>query len=198
LVPVGSANTSSWNAKSLRHVSLDAGFYPDMGKSRQTNSGSDIGSRLLLGAIAGIVGTAAMTAAMHRLHGRLPPAERYPLPPREIETRTLAARDERVAEDATLLAQFAYGAGAGATLTAPRMPSLAQGSAFGVGVWLVSYLGWIPASRILRPATTHPWRRNLLMMLVHLIWGFVTAATAKDLDKARKTIFAGDDSRDAP
>ena len=41
-------------------------------------------SRLLIGGIAGFVGTMAMTAAMRRLHRRLPEKERYPLTPREI------------------------------------------------------------------------------------------------------------------
>ena len=43
-----------------------------------------LGTRLLIGGIAGIVGTLAMTAAMRRLHRRLPEEERYPLTPREI------------------------------------------------------------------------------------------------------------------
>ena len=43
-----------------------------------------LGSRLVIGAIAGFVGTMAMTAAMRRLHRRLPKRERYPLTPREI------------------------------------------------------------------------------------------------------------------
>ena len=159
---------------------------------------SSLRSRLLIAAIAGIVGTAAMTAAMRGLHGRLPPAERYPLPPREIEERTIGFDGEGAAEDLTLLAHFGFGAGAGAAMTAAKIPGPVLGSALGVVVWLGSYMGWVPASRILRPATTHPWRRNLLMIAVHLVWGSVTAATAKDIDKARKTIFADGELQDAP
>src|SRR4028118_1521930 len=43
-----------------------------------------LGTRLLLGGIAGFVGTMAMTSAMRRLHQRLPEEESYPLTPREI------------------------------------------------------------------------------------------------------------------
>ena len=51
-------------------------------------------TRILLGAIAGFVATAAMTAAMARLHRRLPEADRYPLPPREITQRIMGGRDD--------------------------------------------------------------------------------------------------------
>jgi hypothetical protein len=43
-----------------------------------------LGTRLLIGGIAGFVGTMAMTSAMRRMHARLPEKERYPLTPREI------------------------------------------------------------------------------------------------------------------
>jgi hypothetical protein len=36
------------------------------------------------------------------------------------------------------------------------------------------------------------------MVAVHLVWGSITAATARDLDKARKTIFADGELQDAP
>jgi hypothetical protein len=157
-----------------------------------------LGSRLLVGAIAGFVGTAAMTAAMRRLYRHLPDPERYPLPPREIEARTLSASNEANAENLTLLAHFAFGAGAGAALTARKIPGPVVGSALGTLVWLGSYMGWVPAAKILRPATRHPLKRNLLMIAVHLVWGSVTAATARDLDLARKTIFADGEIKDAP
>ena len=43
-----------------------------------------ITNRLLIGALAGIAGTFAMTAAARAMHRGLPAPERYPLPPREI------------------------------------------------------------------------------------------------------------------
>jgi hypothetical protein len=159
---------------------------------------ADTRSRILVGAIGGIVGTAAMTAAMRRLHRRLPRQDRYPLPPREITERTVPPPSEEAARDLTLLAHFAFGAAAGSLMSARRVPGPAGGSAWGLIVWLASYLGWVPGARILRPATSHPARRNRLMILVHFVWGSVAAVTAKELLEARRTIFARGELRDAP
>jgi len=136
-------------------------------------------------AMAGLIATVPMTLAMVALHRRLPPHERYPLPPVQI-TREIAKRVgvEHASRPHTLtgpplLAHFAYGAAVGA-LYAPlaqrlrlRAPAAraAAGAAYGVGVWVLSYLGWIPALRILAPATRHPARRNALMIFAHVVWG---------------------------
>ena len=74
-------------------------------------------SRLLIGAIAGLAGTLAMTAAMSRLHRRLPKPERYPLTPREI-VDSMAEKVERRLSDETALdlttaGHFTYGAACG-------------------------------------------------------------------------------------
>jgi uncharacterized membrane protein YagU involved in acid resistance len=156
-----------------------------------------LGSRLVIGAIAGVVGTMVMTSAMRRLHARLPEEERYPLTPREIVDAAAAPEDE-AARDLTTAAHFAYGAACGAFLAAldPRMGKV-QGAAAGVAVWLASYMGWIPAVNLLKPATEHPARRNALMIAVHLVWGSATAGAMRELAAARETIFAGGDDRDA-
>jgi len=103
-------------------------------------------SRILIGGLAGVLGTGAMTAAMRWLHARLPDEELYPLPPREI-TEILA--DGRGGEinlrDASLAARFAFGVAAGALLgAATKRPSLSDGAAFGAAVWGASYFGWVP------------------------------------------------------
>ena len=156
-----------------------------------------LGSRLIIGAIAGAVGTMAMTSAMRRLHDRLPDKERYPLTPREIVDSTLDP-DEEPGRDLTTVAHFAYGAACGALIAAadPR-PGPRTGAGAGVAVWLASYMGWIPALGILKPATRHPARRNLLMIGVHLVWGAATAKAMRELADARETIFAGGEDRDA-
>ncbi len=128
------------------------------------------------GAISGIVATAAMTLAMNALYRRLPREERYPLPPAEItaEVARRAGLPRQSTVETTQLAHFAYGAAAGALYGAVKGPgrgNVAEGAAYGVGVWTASYLGWIPAVRILKPATRHPLRRNALMLAVHLVWG---------------------------
>jgi hypothetical protein len=161
-------------------------------------------SRLVLGALAGLVGTAAMTVAMRALHRRLPSQQRYSLPPREIIQEVLPdTAERRITEDhrqtLTMAAHFGYGAATGALYAAARPrgnPGL--GALYGVLVWGASYLGWIPATRILRPATQHPGRRNGLMIAVHLVWGTTMAATLRELQRANLEIFAGDAAPDAP
>lgn len=146
-------------------------------------------SRLLLGAIAGFAATVAMTAVMNRLHRRLPPGERYPLPPREITERLLpAAPNDGVLKDSATAAHHAYGAVGGA-LMAAAAPGIGpmRGAIAGAGVWAASYFGWIPAAHILTPAYRHPVRRNVLMITAHLVWGAVTAASVRELHAARSS-----------
>jgi uncharacterized membrane protein YagU involved in acid resistance len=162
-----------------------------------------IASRLVIGAIAGFVGTMAMTAAMRRLHRRLPAKERYPLTPREIvdsigDQLHMPLRNE-TAKDVTTATHFLYGAAMGALISAMNPDTSKRGGAMaGVAVWLASYMGWIPAVGTLEPATEHPARRNALMIGVHLVWGSTTAAAIRELRLARETIFAEGEDKDAP
>jgi uncharacterized membrane protein YagU involved in acid resistance len=167
------------------------------------DDGLKLSSRLLIGGIAGFVGTMAMTAAMRRLHRRLPAEERYPLTPREIVdsgSRQLGLPlGGEVAKDVTTAAHFAYGAAMGAMIAAMNPdPAKRTGAAAGVAVWLASYMGWIPAVGTLEPATRHPARRNLLMIGVHLVWGAATAASMRELRLARETILKDGPDKDAP
>jgi uncharacterized membrane protein YagU involved in acid resistance len=155
-------------------------------------------NRLLLGALAGIAGTFAMTAATRAMHRRLPAGERYPLPPREIIEGMLPvpakrALDEEARQSITLAAHFGYGAATGAlyALLRPRGTVL-PGAAYGLLVWTVSYFGIMPALRILRPAHDHPPRRNWLMILAHLVWGSTMASTLRELKLAEQEVFASD------
>ncbi|MGQ3353311.1 MAG: hypothetical protein ACT6XY_02530 [Phreatobacter sp.] len=145
--------------------------------------------KILLSGLAGFVATLPMTAAMVRLHGRLPRGERYPLPPREISQSlpTLGVP----ASVATLAYHFLYGAAAGslyATLSDRRDP--ATGALFGIGVWGASYLGWIPAARILTFGGRHPVRRNSLMLAAHLVWGAALAVSLRELEAAQRSAFS--------
>jgi hypothetical protein len=70
--------------------------------------------RALLGVLAGVAATMAMTATMKRLHTMLPDDEQYPLPPREVVDRTVPAVDERQARSRTMLAHFGFGGLTGA------------------------------------------------------------------------------------
>lgn len=165
--------------------------------ARQAKRDLGLGSRLVIGGIAGFVATMAMTAAMRRLHKRLPGRERYPLTPREIVDSAVGPTE--AAADLTLVAHFVYGAGCGALLAAasPRIRPFTGAMAGGV-VWLTSYMGWIPAAGILESATQHPLRRNAIMLGAHFAWGWSTAEAIRELGAARETIFAGGPDKDVP
>jgi hypothetical protein len=130
-------------------------------------------NRLLLGALAGIAGTFAMT-------GHAPPVAASgatPLPPREIIDGVLPAPAKRTLEEqgrqsATLVAHFGYCAATGAlyALLRPRGIIL-PGAAYGLLVWSVSYFGIMPDLR----TYDHPLRRNWLMIVAHLVWGSTMA-----------------------
>jgi uncharacterized membrane protein YagU involved in acid resistance len=158
-------------------------------------------TRLLLGGIAGLVGTMSMTSSMARMHRRLPPEQRYPLTPREIidsvSAELGADLGNEAAKDGTIAAHFAYGAACGALLAAanPQM-SRTSGALAGAAVWLASYMGWIPAAGILKPATEHPGRRNAVMVGAHLVWGATTAQAMHELLVARETMLEAGPDRD--
>jgi hypothetical protein len=157
-----------------------------------------LGARLVIGGIAGFVATMAMTSAMRRLHRQLPARERYPLTPREIVDSALDP-PAAAAPDLTLIAHFAYGAGCGALIAAanPRIGRLG-GAAAGGAVWLTSYMGWLPAFGVLKPATEHPLRRDAVMLGAHFAWGWATAEAMRELADARATIFAAGPEPDVP
>jgi hypothetical protein len=58
-----------------------------------------------------------------------------------------------------------------------------QGIACGLAVWTLSYLGWLPALGILRPATEHPPRRTALMIAAHAVCGLVLGVLAEGLQR---------------
>lgn len=142
--------------------------------------------RIVSGALAGLAATMAMTMAMRRVHHWLDVREKYPLPPREIFDETLSSDDEKGARVGTLAAHFGFGALMGAifALLPPR-----GGALYGVGVWGLSYLGWIPAAGILAPAWRHPAHRNALMIAAHLMWGTALAGSLRELEAAEREAF---------
>jgi hypothetical protein len=134
---------------------------------------------LVIGAIAGIVATTAMSVAAAAWFPRLRSMEQYPLPPREITDRIcqklLGFRlQEPAALAATLIAHFAFGAAAGALCWARfrfGVRSLVSCIGYAFAVWSVSYFGWVPALVALRPANQHPAGRTILMLAAHSVWG---------------------------
>jgi len=149
----------------------------------------------LIGALAGLAATAPMTAAMKAGHRRLAWYERYPLPPRQITMKVASQLglknhlDEVQKHGLTLAAHYGYGASMGALFGAMmaaadhagNKSTAEKGIAFGLGVWTASYLGLLPALGILRPATEHPARRNLLMIGAHVVWGVSLAKLFREM-----------------
>jgi len=135
---------------------------------------------LLSGARVGLVATGAMSLLM--LAGRrlgLIGA----LPPQTITERAvqeLAAGDRPSRDDRQLLAGFVHftlGAGAGAffgLLTAGLRNlriSTGLGIAYGTVVYLLSYMGWIPALNIMPPASRDRPGRVATMIGAHWVYG---------------------------
>lgn len=138
-------------------------------------------NKLLGGALAGAIATVPMSVVMATMQRALPTREQYPLPPKEITTRLTeevgiqGTLKEAETNALTMLAHYGYGAigGAGYAFVEDVLPGrpAVKGMLFATCVWAGSYLSWLPAANILKPATEHPVRRTVLMIVAHLVWG---------------------------
>lgn len=152
---------------------------------------SDVGR----GACAGLIATVPMTGFMLTAHRALPEHERYALPPEQITTVLLnrsGIEAPPVGKPAHMLAtgvaHLAYGAVAGGLYGGAlgRKAGPASGVLYGLSVWAGSYLALLPSQNILRPATEHPWRRNVLMIVAHVVWGGTLGTTLHMLRSAAR------------
>lgn len=153
--------------------------------------------RLLQGAGAGLIATLPMTLFMRSAWKRLPAPEQYALPPRQITKKVISPRrfwslSEENQTALTLALHFLFGAAAGSLygMVEKKIPirTSVKGALAGMAVWTGSYLGWLPALGILPPATTHPWLRNLLMIVAHLVWGMTLGTLAGGMDSKKNYI----------
>ena len=144
----------------------------------------------LQGAIAGFVGTLPMTIFMLSTQRFLPKGQRYDLPP-EIITKDITERvhirqhmNKAQVLAATTAAHFGYGAGMGMLygILARRLPfnSALKGILFSLVIWAVSYQMVLPVIGIKESAQSETTRRNLMMIVAHIIWGASTGV-ATDL-----------------
>jgi hypothetical protein len=147
-------------------------------------------NRTAAGSVAGIVATAPMTAVMLMANREMPWRDHYKLPPRLITMdvskkvlgRTPSGESTRKA--LSLVAHFGYGAsvgaGYGATTRSCDLPrSAIQGVGYGLAVWGLSYLGWLPTLGMRASATRESWRRNAMMIGAHVVWGMTTGAVTE-------------------
>ncbi len=135
---------------------------------------------IVRGALAGIVATAAMSLLMlaARRAGLM-----GSLPPTKISGRLLSSvRVRRTPGRRTVTAvalHFGFGAGAGALFgllrkgPLGRPPRVLCGLVFGTGVWLISYMGWVPALGIMEPAHRDRPGRPQSMLAAHWVYGAV-------------------------
>ena len=139
---------------------------------------------LLRGAVAGTVATGLMSGLMLGASRLGITGE---LPPEKIASKLLNRAHinrRKGQQDATAsLLHVAFGAGAGAAfgVVAPRVPvpSLPLGMAYGLGIWGVSYMGWIPGLGIMPPADRDRPGRQAVMFAAHLIYGAALGALAR-------------------
>jgi uncharacterized membrane protein YagU involved in acid resistance len=159
--------------------------------------------QVLAGAAAGLIASIPMGLMMKGMDRFLPkspdshPENFEPLPPKKI-TRAIAhkAGGEGLIEPgagwepATWLGHLAFGATAASLypfLTQKlRIPPVIRGMLFALGVWALSYQGWIPKAEILPPASEQPARRNLIMVTSHLLWGSLVSLLELRLAKGEK------------
>jgi hypothetical protein len=148
------------------------------------------------GAAAGLIATVPMTLFMLAWHKNLVATQRYPLPPSLITKRMFGgfAVPGRPAPmpnwASTLATHFGFGAATGALFaTTPaetrRQYPVATGIGFGLCVWTASYLGWVPATRLMAPATRQPIGRNLMMIAAHVVWGATLGLVLDALSKGK-------------
>lgn len=138
---------------------------------------------VLEGAIAGVVATGAMSVPMLMAQrqgsmGTQPP-ERVV---EEAEEETGNSLSEREQNFAASLAHLGFGMGNGAAFAllhrALRLPvpTVVQGTGFAMGVWALSYRGWIPRLGVLPPPEGDRSDRQRTMVAVHLVFGAVLGA----------------------
>lgn len=141
---------------------------------------------LARGAVAGTAATLPMSLLMlgaqkAKLMGKHPP-ERIT---ESMLTRIGITKRPEEAEDAlAVLNHFAFGAAAGALyglVQRDELPDVPQGVLFGMGVWTVSYKGWVPALGIMpKPKHDRP-GRPASMIAAHLVFGAAMALMFKGL-----------------
>lgn len=146
---------------------------------------------LLVGAVSGIGATFLMSAVMlvARRLGYTPE-----LPPEEIAEDSIEGVTHREAREdeehaVATVAHLGFGAVAGALYGIISRPlaraatpaAVVAGVAFATGVWFVSYQGWVPALRILPPASRDHPGRVATMVVAHWVYGAVLALGTRRL-----------------
>jgi hypothetical protein len=114
-------------------------------------------------------------------------------PPKKITRKMVqAAVGEPPPRSALLLltaaAHLAYGVGAGTAFAvlrrkfgSKRRPML-EGTLFGLGIWLLSYKGWLPAVGLMPPPERDQPGRTVTTAAAHLVYGAVLGAGTRRME----------------
>jgi hypothetical protein len=147
--------------------------------------------RLGIGAAAGGVATAAMTAvfAAGRAFGTEDPAS-----PEAVTATVLdhadVDRSNTGQNFATAALHTAFGVAAGAlfALVDERLPLPrgTRGVTWGLGVLLISYEGWVPLIGALPPLHRMSNRRRIALTAAHIVYGTTLESTLRALDRATR------------
>lgn len=150
---------------------------------------------------SGTIATSAMTIGFLEFFKELPRSEKSPVPPGTITTDLLKKSglaeytDSESRQALALLSHFGYGTSFALLYSAlsPGAPGrgIAKGTAFGLGVWAFSYLGLLPALGVRARAANMPLDRNIMMILLHVIWGASLGYTEERLRISGKPMFDG-------
>ena len=143
---------------------------------------------LVRGALAGLVATAPLTLVqllgLRLFPGKNPdgiepggPDEWTPqhVTHKVMEAVHLEEETRAVRTPLAVVAHYGYGASAGALYGAwrgDREGHFSNGVAFGVGVWTLSYLGWVPFAGVLPLPQEDP-NRAARLLLGHVVFGTV-------------------------
>ncbi len=137
------------------------------------------------GAVAGVVGTVAMSALMLAagrvgLLGRQPPQA---IAERAVQVGTGERVPAPVGRALGVLTHLAFGGGAGVgyALLPRRLPPPVRGCSWALAIYTAAYQGWVPALGALPPAEKDRRDRVAVMVLAHLVYGTVLAKTEQAL-----------------
>jgi hypothetical protein len=149
-----------------------------------------------LGAAAGVAGTLViqglLAATKKWLPEGMPPIRRDPGEFMVHQTeRALPARImQHIPETAETVASNALGLGYGATFGAVygamrghRGSALLEGPLLGLASWAAGYLGWLPATGLMRPVWKQRPTQVTVPIVEHALYGLATATAYEYLDR---------------
>ncbi len=150
---------------------------------------------MVRGALAGAAGTAVMTLMMRKAAPRMIPDDMRPdeFPPKRVvewaeeQTGAPHALTERQEMQVAMGAHFTYGSGSGVVYGLLRsqlddLPAPLVGAMFGVGLWAVSFEGWMPALGVQEATHEKPPKKWPMPIMAHIVYGTTTALAYEALE----------------